>query len=238
MALTKCVECGKEISNSAKVCPHCGKKDPIVSNAQKLIGVAVFIILGIVILYSIISNNNETPSVSQQNSISSSSEVSSLVYPNLQIQFHQLNSTYPTLYSRTNNEIKKSDVFNRCNSSRLNYAEKIKFSFNNWVGEIQSISTDQGGDNAEIVITSESSNFGITYRTYNNTFSDIGTESMLKKGTKVYDQVGNLSEGQLVKFSGRFVLNVNRGIEESSLTEEGCVNEPEFIIIFSNIVRY
>ena len=26
MALIKCVECGKEVSSSAKVCPHCGIK--------------------------------------------------------------------------------------------------------------------------------------------------------------------------------------------------------------------
>lgn len=26
MALIKCKECGKEISNDAKICPHCGKK--------------------------------------------------------------------------------------------------------------------------------------------------------------------------------------------------------------------
>lgn len=30
MALVKCKECGKEVSNTAKVCPHCGKKAPAV----------------------------------------------------------------------------------------------------------------------------------------------------------------------------------------------------------------
>ncbi len=28
MALTKCKECKKEVSTSAKTCPHCGVKDP------------------------------------------------------------------------------------------------------------------------------------------------------------------------------------------------------------------
>lgn len=29
MALIKCPECGKEISDTAKVCPHCGYKKPL-----------------------------------------------------------------------------------------------------------------------------------------------------------------------------------------------------------------
>ena len=31
MALIKCSECKKEISSSAKVCPHCGMKQDIVT---------------------------------------------------------------------------------------------------------------------------------------------------------------------------------------------------------------
>lgn len=30
MALIKCKECGKEVSNTAKICPHCGKKNPAI----------------------------------------------------------------------------------------------------------------------------------------------------------------------------------------------------------------
>lgn len=33
MALIKCKECGKEISDKAKVCPHCG--NPITTNKKK-----------------------------------------------------------------------------------------------------------------------------------------------------------------------------------------------------------
>ena len=28
MALVNCVECGKEVSDKAEQCPHCGRKDP------------------------------------------------------------------------------------------------------------------------------------------------------------------------------------------------------------------
>ncbi|MEI7065353.1 hypothetical protein [Dickeya chrysanthemi] len=36
MALTKCKECKKEVSTSAKVCPHCGVKNPSTTAGQVL----------------------------------------------------------------------------------------------------------------------------------------------------------------------------------------------------------
>jgi predicted nucleic acid-binding Zn ribbon protein len=40
MALTQCVQCGKEISTEAKTCPHCGKitsSGPRVSRRARVI---------------------------------------------------------------------------------------------------------------------------------------------------------------------------------------------------------
>ena len=35
MALSKCLECGKEVSRSAVACPHCGKPEPTKSEFAK-----------------------------------------------------------------------------------------------------------------------------------------------------------------------------------------------------------
>jgi DNA-directed RNA polymerase subunit RPC12/RpoP len=48
MALTKCKECGKEVSSSAKKCPHCGVKNLSVTGRQQAIGCLVFIVLVLV----------------------------------------------------------------------------------------------------------------------------------------------------------------------------------------------
>lgn len=45
MALTKCKECKKEVSSSAKTCPHCGVKDPAIGAKQKLGGCLVLIVI-------------------------------------------------------------------------------------------------------------------------------------------------------------------------------------------------
>ena len=61
MALTKCPECGKEVSTSAETCPHCGyplkkvqKEEPVLDTVGKtilrdrkrdIIGLGIFFIL-------------------------------------------------------------------------------------------------------------------------------------------------------------------------------------------------
>ena len=51
MALTKCKECKKEVSTSAKTCPHCGVKDPGHGAKQKLSGCLILVIIVAAIMY-------------------------------------------------------------------------------------------------------------------------------------------------------------------------------------------
>lgn len=53
MALVKCTDCGREISYSAKACPHCGAKPPKkpAGRAAKL----VVIVLGVVVVGGIVA---------------------------------------------------------------------------------------------------------------------------------------------------------------------------------------
>ncbi|EMV5400057.1 hypothetical protein AACN09_003720, partial [Escherichia coli] len=59
MALTKCKECKKEVSTSAKTCPHCGVKDPGFGAKEKLGGCLILIIIVAVIMYFIGSGDDE-----------------------------------------------------------------------------------------------------------------------------------------------------------------------------------
>lgn len=59
MALTKCKECSKEISNSARICPHCGVRDPGLSAKQKYIGCLIVIVIAAVIAYFMCSGEEK-----------------------------------------------------------------------------------------------------------------------------------------------------------------------------------
>lgn len=46
MALKKCKECGKDVSSSAKTCPHCGIKNPGVAAKTKVVGILTLLFMG------------------------------------------------------------------------------------------------------------------------------------------------------------------------------------------------
>jgi len=63
MALKPCKECKKEVSTSAKVCPHCGVKDPAVPAGSALVGLVVFVVIigGCVTLLGGGSDDKQSP---------------------------------------------------------------------------------------------------------------------------------------------------------------------------------
>lgn len=73
MALTKCKECKKEVSNSAKVCPHCGIKNPGVTFFHQLLGIILIMVI-LAVIVSSCSGEENTESSSQELSIQENSE--------------------------------------------------------------------------------------------------------------------------------------------------------------------
>ncbi len=62
MALIKCEECGKEISQKAELCPKCGRRVKKLINKSKIIAILMLVILiiGISIgIATIVKNNSE-----------------------------------------------------------------------------------------------------------------------------------------------------------------------------------
>lgn len=55
MALSQCIECGKEISTDAKVCPHCGTTKPHKSKVKKIL----LIIGGVVLVLGVIGSMSD-----------------------------------------------------------------------------------------------------------------------------------------------------------------------------------
>ena len=114
-------------------------------------------------------------------------------------------------YKAAPNEIKKSRVF------RKNEAELSKVLIANEKGILKSISTDQGGSKVEIYI--EVGDVG---------FTNSGIMSGAKRGSKVYNQVENLREGQCVVFSAS-------EIEASSILEKSQVCDLDYRAKFIDV---
>lgn len=101
----------------------------------------------------------------------------------------------------------------------------------NWVGEVEDASTELGGDSGVLALRL---NDDVAAQTWNNSASDIGSNTLISPSSPLYDKLGDLSEGDEVTFSGRFVRGPDC-LEEQSLIDENGVLTPDFSFTFSSI---
>jgi len=101
----------------------------------------------------------------------------------------------------------------------------------NWVGEVEDASTELGGDSGVLALRLTDD---VAVQTWNNSASDIGSNTLISPSSSLYDKLGSLSEGDEVTFSGRFV-RAPGCLEEQSLVDENGVLTPDFSFKFSSI---
>ena len=76
----------------------------------------------------------------------------------------------------------------------------------------------------------------IYVETWNNALSDIGSNTLIKPGTKLFQSASSFKKGDRVKFSGSFIIRANHCINEQSMGLQGKIEEPEFTFKFSSFV--
>lgn len=64
MSIVKCHECGKEVSDTAKACPHCGAA---VKKKAGMLGIIFVSLIGFAIFQSILSSSSAPPPVPKTN---------------------------------------------------------------------------------------------------------------------------------------------------------------------------
>ena len=106
-----------------------------------------------------------------------------------------------------------------------------KLTAKDWIGEVDTLSSN--GDGWGILYI----NIGpdISVRTYNNAFSDAGSNTLIDPSSDVFAVASTLSVGQKVRFSGRFFKAKADCIKEMSLTQSGSIEEPAFLIRYSDV---
>lgn len=81
MAMTKCRECGAQISTKAEACPNCGAKRKSNSGCGTLIGAAVLIVVALALIGQCSSNTSPTPSNSATQTSPSNAAAAAVTQP-------------------------------------------------------------------------------------------------------------------------------------------------------------
>lgn len=102
-----------------------------------------------------------------------------------------------------------------------------------WVGVVETLSTNGDGDGVLSIKIAPH----IVVKTWNNSLSDIGRGTLLKAGNPVHAVAVTLSQGDVVKFTGKFFQDDTDCIDEASLSIDGSLADPEFIIQFASLSK-
>jgi formylglycine-generating enzyme required for sulfatase activity len=156
--------------------------------------------------------------------------------PANQKSFTSIVESFKDPYESADTEIKKTNVrFNRKTAISNYFSQVRSLQFQGWIGEVEHLTTESDGTSYVSVKLAGSN---VVIQTNNNSLSDLmGEHTMIQRSDPLYQSLMNIKEGDDVTVSGTFILGTV-GLDyvvESSVTEEGSMTEPEFIVKFSQI---
>jgi hypothetical protein len=135
-----------------------------------------------------------------------------------QRSFEERQGKFDKQYSATQNDVRKSLIFNDANRWSTNFMQKDDFRFRYWEGKLLNVSTGKGGDQASVSIDSRT----------------VSYKAKVASSSPVYQQLLGVESGNRVLFSGGFILK--EGIlSEYSWTEFGRMENPGFDIYLTDI---
>jgi len=66
----------------------------------------------------------------------------------------------------------------------------------------------------------------------------LGDNTLINPNSQLYADISELSEGDMVVFSGTFLSDDKDHIEEGSMSESGAMTDPEFLLLFNKVSKY
>ena len=136
-------------------------------------------------------------------------------------------------YMNAPNELKKSSI----RTDRKTAIQEVLSSrkVEHWVGVLTEMRTNTEGKAFITIKLAGSSN--VVVKTWNNSLSDFDSNTMIASDSPLYAIISELAIGDTVVFSGQFLSDDRDYIKEGSLTEQGSMTAPEFIIQFTDIKK-
>jgi hypothetical protein len=242
-----CGKCGEELKEGTRFCPACGatvtsgstapvenkpavfssiSEAPAPKKPQRFMRAvaitAVLVVVVLVILYAVGSKTSQ-----------SSGSGSAPVLPASEASFIQAVDKARSDADSAENDMQKGGI--KAVRDHTICSTLTSFEVPDWVGTVKTVDSNSDGKGVlEIEIAPD-----ILVKTWNNSLSDIGTNSLIQPGTPVFESASAMKPGQLVTFSGTFFRGMSGDcLNEGSLTLDGKLKSPEFIFRFATIANY
>lgn len=224
----KCKTCGKDISKNAKSCPHCGEKQKKLSIIH-WVGIALAALFAIGLINAPDQPKKGSSSANTAKTSAENTKEVKIAIPSDQEQFINTIENYVNGFRAAKNELQQSALRDQRRNELANLMRGRSVS--SWVGTISQLETNTEGK----AILSIRISPDVEIKTWNNALSDINSNTLIAKGSELYSSLFNLSRGQKVQFSGSFFSSETDYIEETSMTIQGSMRNPEFLFKFKSV---
>ena len=107
----------------------------------------------------------------------------------------------------------------------------LDLNINGWLGKVSKLSANSDGKGVLSIEVAPN----VEVKTWNNSFSDSRNFTLIEPGSKLHQQLLNIHEGQIVRFSGHFFVDNESCLREASLSLNGKLKYPEFIFKFEDV---
>jgi TPR repeat protein len=137
-------------------------------------------------------------------------------------------------YLQVSNELAKSSVRRKRARAVCNiFGGSVPRRLTGWIVRASTIRTNSDGFGILRVKLSDAIEVG----THNNSFSDSlsDVKTMIPPSLPIYNTLSEISEGNILKVTFRFLTARQDCIEESSMTEKGSMTEPDYVAAFEAI---
>ncbi len=215
------------MSSEAKACPKCGAPNKKKSGCRRLILYVGGGFIGLMIIGAIVGGDKKGGSSSSSSSSPAATASAGAPMPKAEHDFIAIVTKAQRGSSEAENDMARGG-FLAVRSSSL---KGLSLEATDWVGEVTNVDSNSDGKG---VLSIEIAH-GITVTTWNNSVSDISDNTLLKPGSELFNKAARLKKGQRVVFSGTFFSDQESGFEESSLTLQGKIEEPEFVFKFGAV---
>ena len=243
-----CGSCGATLTDRSAFCSACGNRVetvgrmPTTGRTEKQSirhPVFLFVALIVIVVIAIRSSQHDENSTAGNYAPSSTDNIrqSDVTVPAQQRSFTSLVESFVPSYNSADTEIRKTNVrFERKDALTQYFSRSGGLQFKGWVGEVHNLTTESDGK-ASLSVALKGSETVI--KTWNNSFSDSPSHTMISRGDALYPSLTDIKDGDVVTVSGTFILEGGGQdyLRESSLTEDGSMTSPEFIVRFSEISR-
>ena len=261
-----CHNCGNALADQSPFCESCGsptgagravvREGPLRSATEQVgkarvgsrirpnaVIIGALVVIGLLLLWALSNNESPSPATTVRNEAVRNDESTPTEttpqtdssIPPLQKSFTSMIESFIPAYSNADTEIRKTDVrFQRKHAIASYFSGAGSLQFEGWVGKVTHLTTESDGE-ASVFVQLRGTDIKI--ETWSNSFSDSEDHTMIRRSDAQYTSLRDIKEGDDVTVAGSFLEADKDYIREASLTEQGSMAGPVFIVRFSQISK-